>query len=317
MTAPAILCCGDAHIDMVPLRLPDGIVAYRPFPGGSCFNIAVALRRLGVPAGFVGALSTDFLGDLLRERFAAEGIDISRVTTGEEETTLALVSAEVAAPRYVFYDQASASRHWRPAPGLADLAGIEAVHFGSVTLIGEPAAGRYESFAREARRHCLVTLDPNCRPSLVRDAAAYRARIDRMARGSDIVRMSDEDADYLYPGRSAAAIAADLRASGVALVVVTAAAAGATAFAASGERHVPAAPVDVADTIGAGDTFFAAFLTALRQAGRLSRPGLGALAGEDLAAALRFAAKAAAVTCSRPGADPPRLAELEAVLTPA
>ncbi|KQT61221.1 MULTISPECIES: carbohydrate kinase family protein [unclassified Aureimonas] len=307
-----ILTCGDALIDMVPVRRPGEPPSYRPMAGGSCLNIAVALARLGTPAGFVGGISTDFLGDILRDTLTAEGVDLSRATFLDEESTLGLVSLESGSARYVFYDQASASRHWAPSEQALDFADVSAVHFGSVTLIGDPAGARCEAYAAKARRHCLVTLDPNCRPTLVRDPAAYRARIDRMAQLSDIVRLSDEDAAYLYPDTPLDAVASLILDKGARLVVLTRGAAGAAAATRSASAHVPAVAVAVEDTIGAGDSFFAAFLTALSDLGSLDRAAVEYLSPADIEIALRFAARAASLACTKTGANPPYRRELAA-----
>lgn len=309
-----ILTCGDALIDMVPMLRPGEAPGYRPMPGGSCLNIAVALARLGTRAGYVGGISNDFLGDLLRDTLRAENVDLSRASFRDEETTLGLVSLDAQSPRYVFYDQASAGRNWAPSCEALDFTGVSAVHFGSVTLIGEPAGANCEAYAATARPHCLVTLDPNCRPTLVRDATAYRERIRRMVEICDIVRLSDEDAAFLHLGSTPEAVADRLLAAGARLVVVTLGAEGAAAFTRSARARVPASSITVEDTIGAGDAFFAAVLSFLSERNHLDRDALDDLSSLDFEAVLHFANRAGAIACTRVGANPPSRREVDTMV---
>jgi len=300
-----ILVCGDCLIDFMPARTDDGREAYMPAVGGSCLNIATAIGRLGVPAGFVSGVSTDMFGEMITAHMTESGVDISRVTRSARETTLAFVKYSGTSARYVFYDEGSAARMWGFEPARVSLAGIQALHFGSTTLINEPSAGETRRLVEAARGNATIAFDPNCRPSLIADVGAYRRSMEALIGLADIVKVSTEDLDYLRPGAMVENAASDWLGKGAALVIVTDGAAGATAYRRGGKVHRPAHPVRVVDTIGAGDTFHAAMLVKFYESKTLVRARLGKLSENEIGAALDFAGAAAAITCSRPGADPP------------
>lgn len=298
-----ILVCGDCLIDFMPTKLSDG--SYIPAVGGSCLNIATAIGRLGVPAGFVSGVSSDMFGEMIAKHMIDSNVDISRVTRSVLQTTLAFVRYTGTQASYAFYDDGSAARMWRFDPAKVVLTGVECLHFGSTTLINEPSAGETRKLVEAARTTATIAVDPNCRPSLIGDVATYRRKMESLITLGDIVRVSVEDLEYLRPGTTAERAAADWLKGGAALVIVTDGGAGATAYTREGQTHRPAAPSNVVDTIGAGDTFHAAFLVHLSESKALRREKLRALTENDIGRALEFAAQAAAITCSRPGADPP------------
>ncbi len=306
-----ILICGDALIDFVPVRLPDGRDAYHPVAGGSCLNVAVAIGRLGAQVGFVGGISTDAFGAMLAERLTSSRVDIARLTRSDHQTTLAFVRYVGTQAQYLFYDEATASRLWKFDPAQVGLGGVELVHVGSVPLIEPAPHAECRRLVEAARPGATVSIDPNCRPTLIRDPAGYRARIEELLRLADIVRVSTDDLAYLRPSAQADDAAADWLARGASLVIVTAGEAGATAYTKKVRVMRPAQPAQVVDTIGAGDTFHAALLVWLSEAGVLRRESLRALSEDQLGRALVFAGKAAAITCSRPGADPPWRREMD------
>lgn len=307
-----ILVCGDALIDFVPVRLPDGRDAYHPVVGGSCLNVAVAASRLGTPVGFTGGVSTDLFGQMIAGHMEASGVDIGRVTRSGLATTLAFVRYVGTSAQYVFYDDATAARLWRFDAKVVDLAGVELLHTGSTSVINRAPAAELTALIEAARGTALISIDPNCRPSLISDAADYRPRMEAMMATADILRVSLEDLEYLRPSTKPDAAAAEWLERGAALVIVTAGEQGATAYTRGARVHGAAKPVKVVDTIGAGDTFHAALLVWLREADALKRERLRVLTADDLGAALDFAATAAAITCSRPGADPPWRREMPA-----
>ncbi|MGO4715266.1 carbohydrate kinase family protein [Bradyrhizobium sp. 2TAF24] len=311
-----LLSCGDALIDFLPVRAADGRDAMAPVVGGSCLNIAVGMARLGAAAGFVGGLSTDMFGQMIASHATASGVDLRFAARSGRQTTLAFVRMEDGEPRYAFYDEGSAARSWRHVTGAMPFAGIRAVHVGSTTLVDEAAAAHAMALAVEARAAGAgVAFDPNCRPALVTDRAVYRARIADFIAAADIVRMSDVDFAFLHDDADMTAVATQWLAAGARLVVVTRGGAGAQAWhRGAGTVAVQAPQVDVVDTIGAGDSFQAALLVALAAMGRIAPPSLAHASADDIHRALTFAAACAAITCSRPGADPPRRAQLPAAL---
>ena len=302
-----ILSCGDALIDFVPVRAADGREAVRPAVGGSCLNIAVGLARLGIPSGFVGGISTDLFGRMIADHAAASKVDLRHATRTDHQTTLAFVRLIVGESQYAFYDAGTASANWTYRRGSIAFDAIDAVHIGSTTLVHDRGAAEAGSLIADAKATATISFDPNCRPNLVHDQKAYRARMVAFAGNADVVRMSDVDFEYLFGEEDFAARAAALLATGPSLVVVTRGTNGALAWhRAVGAVEVGAPTVDVVDTIGAGDSFQAALLFALRQLGRIERSNLQTIGAADLRRALSFACKCAALTCTRAGADPPR-----------
>jgi len=302
-----ILSCGDALIDFVPVRAADGREAVRPAVGGSCLNIAVGLARLGIPSGFVGGISTDLFGRMIADHAAASKVDLRHATRTDHQTTLAFVRLIVGESQYAFYDAGTASANWTYRRGSIAFDAIDAVHIGSTTLVHDRGAAEAGSLIADAKATATISFDPNCRPNLVHDQKAYRARMGAFAANADVVRMSDVDFEYLFGEEDFAARAAALLATGPSLVVVTRGTNGALAWhRAVGAVEVGAPGVDVVDTIGAGDSFQAALLFALRQLGRIERSNLQTIGAADLRRALSFACKCAALTCTRAGADPPR-----------
>jgi fructokinase len=298
-----ILACGEALIDMLPRLSQAGEPAFAPYAGGAVFNTAIALGRLGAPAGFFSGLSSDLFGDLLRETLAGSNVDASAAHVTDRPTTLAFVRLVGGQASYAFYDENTAGRMLTPAD-LPEV-GAQALFFGGISLVGEPCGTAYEALqAREAPRK-VTMIDPNIRPSFIRDEAAHRARIARMIARADIVKVSDEDLLWIMgPGDVTDQAQAMLR-QGPRLVCVTEGAKGATGHTPQGKVHVAAPRVTVADTVGAGDTFSAGLLAALWKADCLTKAGLAGLADDVLEVALSLGVRAAAVTVSRPGANPP------------
>ena len=301
-----ILSCGEALIDMLPRRSTDGEAAFAPYAGGAVFNTAMALGRLGAPSGFFSGISNDMLGEILAETLTASGVDISLCARSDRPTTVAFVKLVNGQATYAFYDEGTAGRML----ALGDLpelgAEVEAVFVGGICLVNDPAASTYEALqAREAPLR-VTMIDPNIRPGFIAGKeVAYRARIERMVQRADIVKLSDEDLHWLEGTGDLASLARGILAKGPKVVFITEGAAGARAVTASQDRFVAAQKVTVVDTVGAGDTFNAGALAALHQAGALSKSRLAALTDAELDAALSLGTRAAAITVSRPGANPP------------
>lgn len=306
-----ILSCGDALIDFVPVRAADGHQAVRPAVGGSCLNIAVGLARLGIATGFVGGISTDLFGRMIADHASESAVDISHATRSSDQTTLAFVRIVAGKSQYAFYDAETASAKWTYRRGSIPFDGIQAVHIGSTTLVHDRGAGEASALIKDARSTATISFDPNCRPNLVMDMQTYRTRMSAFAGSADIVRMSDVDFDYLHGAEAYAARAEALIAGGASLIVITRGTKGALAWhRRAGALELGAPLVDVVDTIGAGDSFHAALLFALREQGCIERAALRAVGATELRRALSFACQCAAITCTRAGADPPRRNEV-------
>jgi fructokinase len=306
-----LLSCGDALVDFLPARTADGRDALVPMVGGSCLNIAVGMARLGTPTGFVGGISTDLFGRMIADHAAASEVDLRYATRSDHQTTLAFVRTVAGEPQYAFYDEATASRNWVYRHGSIPFDAIDAIHVGSTTLAAAEGAAQALALVEDARGSVAISFDPNCRPKLVRDKAGYVERMNGFAARADIVRMSDVDFEFLYGGDDHAGMAKRFIDSGAGLVVVTRGIKGAQAWhRQAGMIEVEAPTVDVVDTIGAGDSFQAALLVALRALGRIEPGSLARADTRELRRALSFASSCAAFTCGRAGADPPRSAEI-------
>ncbi len=307
----AILCCGEALIDMLPRESTQGERAFAPYAGGAVFNTAIALGRLGAPAGFFSGLSTDLMGEILIETLAAARVDTSLAARSGRPTTLAFVKLVNGQATYAFYDENTAGRLLSVGELPEIPESIGTLFFGGISLVNDPAASTYETFMGRAADLGRVTMiDPNIRPGFITDRAGYRARIGRMMAMADIVKLSDEDLKWLEGEDDLVTLARGLIAKGSKVVLITEGAKGARAVTATQDRFVAATKVEVADTVGAGDTFNAGALAALYQAGALTKSAVAALPDHVLDAALSLGTRAAAVTVSRPGANPPWAHEL-------
>ena len=300
-----ILCCGEALIDMLPRQLAEGGDAFAPHAGGSVFNTAIALGRLGTPVQFFSGLSSDLFGDILRAELARSHVDSAPAAISDRPTTLAFVTLTDGHASYAFYDENTAGRMLQAA----DLpqTDADALFFGGISLVVTPCAAAYEALALREAPQRLVMIDPNIRPSFITDEPAYRARLGRMLGVADIIKTSDEDLAWITGGADAGALFAQ---SAAKVILLTRGSAGVTVLTRNGSAEVPAVQADVVDTVGAGDTFSAGFMAALDKAGLLHKAGLGTASMDDLTAAAGFGAKVAAITVSRAGANPPWAADL-------
>ncbi len=306
-----ILSCGEALIDMLPRTSTQGEACFAPYAGGAVFNTAIALGRLGAPSAFFSGVSTDMLGEILAETLAASRVDTQYLARSGRPTTVAFVKLVQGQATYAFYDEATAGRMLSPdqLPVLPEA--ISTLFFGGISLVNDPAASTYEALqAREAASR-VTMIDPNIRPGFIAGQEdSYRARIGRMIAQADMVKLSDEDLHWLEGPGDLATLARGLLERGPKVVFITEGARGARAVTARQDRFVAATPVTVADTVGAGDTFNAGVLASLHAAGALTKARVAALTDSELDAALSLGTRAAAVTVSRPGANPPWAHEL-------
>ncbi|MBU5948112.1 carbohydrate kinase family protein [Streptomyces griseoincarnatus] len=301
-----IVVAGEALIDLVP-QGAGALATLTPALGGGPFNTAVALGRLGSSTAFCSRVSRDAFGEALLERLEKTGVDVESVQRGDEPTTLAVATVGVdGSAAYSFYVDGTADRLFGEPEALP--AGTRAVSFGTCSLVLEPGASAYEALMREASaRGVFTALDPNIRAGLIADADAYRDRFRSWLPSVSLLKLSEEDAEWL--GGSPR----EWLAAGPAAVVVTRGGDGLTAYTRDGGAYaVPGERVEVVDTIGAGDTVNAALLHGLAERDALSDEGVAGLGAEGWESLLRFSARAAAITCSRAGAEPPYARELEA-----
>lgn len=306
-----ILCCGEALIDMLPRETTSGETAFLPLAGGSVFNSAIALGRLNVPTGFFSGLSSDFFGDVLRDTLAHSNVDYSYSAISDRPTTLAFVRLVDGQARYAFYDENTALRILSESdiPPMNDA--IKAMLFGCISLISEPCGSVYEALMTREAKNRVMFLDPNIRSSFIADREKHLARMKRMIALSDIVKLSDEDLDWFGEKGSHDEIASRWLERGPKLIVITKGPHGADAYTAKATVRVPGVKVDVVDTVGAGDTVNAGILASLYHQGLLSKEAVARLDEDQIHAAVALGVRAAAVTVSRAGANPPWAVEMK------
>jgi fructokinase len=303
-----IVVCGEALIDLVPAGPP---ATWRAAYGGGPANTAVALARLGTPVALACRLSVDNFGRQLRSYLLDAGVDLSLAVSATEPTTLAVVAFdERGSADYQFYVNGTADWQWSPGelPNVLP-PGTRGLHIGSLASILPPAAAVLREWITAHRGDAMVTYDVNVRAALLPEREIYRREVRAWLDAAHVVKASNDDLAWLYPGEDPLDVARRwLDEHDLTLVLVTAGADGAVAVPRGQEPvHVGGVAVEVADTVGAGDTFTAAFLHLVE----LRADGFDRA---SLASALRFAVAAAALACTRKGAQPPTLDEVEKLL---
>ena len=301
-----IVVGGEALVDLV-----DDHGLLTPVPGGGPFNTAISLGRLGIPVAYLGTLSRDDYGSLLAQRLTEAGVDTSLVRLSDAPTPLAVVHGHDGENAYMFYLMGTSLTDLPPdaVPALPEH--VWGIHVGTLGLAIDPPAAAYEALLdREAGRRTIV-LDPNVRPAVFGDQVSYRARFERLAGLADVVKLSDDDAAWIYPNLERADILEHVLGLGPRLVAITMGTDGAVAVSREGKARVPAVPITVVDTVGAGDVFGAALLAALVER-KAIEPGAGRPLDDSLLEeAVAYAVTAAAITCTKRGAVPPSRAEVE------
>lgn len=336
MTSYDVAVAGEAIVDLVATG-PGG--PYLALPGGSPANVAVGLARLGVPTRMLARVSGDAFGRTLREHLEVNGVDTASVVRAAEASSLAIVHH--GADGYDLRIDGTADWQWTdeetawplkdappkdapsqsappknpPPQGTPPEDAPLALHVGSLAMVVPPGADVLARLARRARTHATVSYDPNCRPAVMERFADARERVEALMRAADIVKISDADLEWLRPGADPERFAGELLAAGVSVVAVTRGPAG--SIVTSGRcppRHLPAYRTTVVDTVGAGDSYMSTVLAGLRDRGLLGadrREALRAATAATLAGVFDAAARAAALTCARHGADPPTRMELD------
>ena len=308
-----IVVCGEALMDVFGSGDTPSGMALDARVGGSPFNVALGLARMAQPVSLLASLSRDFLGERLMRALHDEGVDTSTVSRVDAPTTLGLVGMDAqGVPSYAFYGHGGADRQL----GVAALdrlpAGLTALHLGSFSTVVEPIASTLRALVQRTPASTLISYDPNVRLHIEPNLAHWRLLLDWMLSRSQLLKISDEDLGLLRPGETVEQFCEQALRQGVKLVVVTRVQSGAMGrSAASAAVYVPPVVVQTIDTVGAGDTFQAALMTWLAEHNGLNADALGQLDEASLRDALAFSARAAAITCSRRGADLPRRSELD------
>lgn len=302
----AILVGAEALFDLVH----ESPGTLRAHAGGAGFNTARTLGRLQRDIHYLGCLSNDGFGSQLRAALVEDGVKLDTVIDTSLPTTLALVELDAGgSASYHFYSEGTSAPALEPDAALSVLPdNVEMLHVGTLALVMEPTAIALQAVVEAVSATALVMVDPNCRPTFIPDQGTYRRSMAATLHYAHVVKASLEDLEYLEPGRSPTDAARALLDDGPSVALVTMGGEGARIVTATDEIQVPTPPARVIDTIGAGDAFGGAFLAWWN------------LKGTDLAdlnavrEATRFACVVAARTTERPGADPPRLAEVQAAI---
>ncbi|WP_164661167.1 carbohydrate kinase [Tropicibacter sp. Alg240-R139] len=307
-----ILCCGEALIDMIPEPTLGGSDGYVPRSGGAIFNTAIGLGRLGCRTGLLSGISTDMFGHQLMADLRASNVETHWVIRSERPTTLAFVKLSEGHASYSFFDENSAGRMIATDDLPGNVGDVSALYFGGISLACDPGAETYMQFAQMHAGNCVVMVDPNIRPSFVTDEPNFRNRIERMLKLADIVKVSDEDLNWIIPTTDALETkVAQLCSLGPSVVILTRGSSGAQAWLPDGQSvFVASRKVNVVDTVGAGDTFNAGVLAGLSEAGVLTKSAMQTVSVRVIERAIEFGAQVAAINVSRAGANPPWRDEL-------
>ena len=305
-----ILVCGEALVDLFVGAEGHGTMALDGRAGGSPFNVAFGLARLGRKVEFLAGLSNDLVGQRLHRFLVEEGVGARFLHRSDRLSTLSIVDLTSGTPAYAFYGEGAADRDLREEniPPLPDE--IVALHLGSFSTVVEPVGSTLEALARRETARRFISYDPNIRPTIEPDMGVWRAKLAALAACAHLIKISDEDFELLFPGLDPAEKAREWLAGTTCLVVLTRGGEGVRAWSRQHAVELVAPAIELVDAVGAGDTFQAALLTALAETGHLEARALAAIGLPQLQVCLAFAAMAAAITCSRRGADIPRRAEL-------
>jgi len=307
-----INCCGESLIDMISVANAGNESVYAGLTGGAIFNTSIALGRLDVPVGLISGVSTDLFGEKIKKDLTESNVNIKLLIRNEKPTTLAFVDVKNGQANYTFYDENSAgnSIHYSDFPNIPKIANT--LCFGGISLCTEPAASAYEKLFIQEIKNKVLFLDPNIRSTFISDEISYRKRLNKMIASSDILKVSDEDLDWIVAsGSSINEKIEKLHNLGAKLIIVTKGAEGVAAYVKNKKViNLPAQKVNVIDTVGAGDTFNAGFLAKLSKLKLLSKSNIKNLSSKHISMALEYGIKTASITVSRKGANPPLLSEI-------
>lgn len=306
-----IMVCGEALFDVFMDPSGQETLNMQAVRGGSPYNVAIGLARLGSSVRFFGGLSNDPLGAILRRALDVEGVKTDQAPKVAANTTLALVQLDASGlPCYAFYGEGCADRQL----GLKDLpsvgSDVRLVHFGSFSLVVEPVGHTLRAFAQNLSGQRLISYDPNVRPTVVADMDIWRASLKTWLCVADIVKVSHEDLSLLFPSADPLAIVHSWLDEAPSIVVLTQGEKGATGFCRSGTVHIPATSVTMVDTVGAGDAFQAALIHGLSQNQCLTKTALNSLELPEFERILQMAVRASGLTCTRKGANLPYANEI-------
>ena len=306
-----IICCGEALIDMIPSKLDNGETAYMPKIGGAVINTSICLGRLGANVSFLGAVSKDLFGEMIWDELKNSKVDTSFCISSPCNTTLAFANIKNGTTTYSFFDENSSNKNIKLKDVSFNENDIDTLYVGGISLMSEPNGKEIEDFILKEAHKTIVFFDPNIRPSFIENRLIYMQRFENILSQSDIIKISDEDLEWLYPDESFDNLFKKWQELGLSIVVLTKGSDGAIIKTASHEVFACGKKVEVVDTIGAGDIFNGALLFSLSNKNNFTKKDLKNMDEISLEESLKFANKIAAISVGRIGANPPFFDELD------
>jgi fructokinase len=308
-----IAILGEALIDFKST----GALAFQGFIGGSSLNVATATSRLGQATTFLTQISSDLFGKSLREHMTKNGIDTPHVLESDAHSTLAFVEERNGQAHFSFMNSRAADTMYDPQPRPVLPNNLKFMQFGSISLLTDPTSSSITEIIGKHRsslnHNVTVVFDPNCRPALTPDLDGYKRKLRNWLRLAHVVKVSDQDLGWLEPDKALDAVAADWISQGPSVVIITRGEHGSSLYRAGHERlQVPTPKVSVIDTVGAGDTYTAGLMVSLLEHGHERAEQLATHTDQTWLEVMTFAAQAAAINCTRAGANPPTRAEVSA-----
>ena len=312
-----ILCIGEAVIDLFQRPVTGMGEAFFPLPGGCAYNTSIAIGRLKVPVTFMGRLSKSFFGESQLKRLIENNVKDDLLIRCDQNTILAFIKVEEGKePEYAFYDEGTADKLLTKEDLPLLPSDIDCIMFGSISMTMEPIASTIENLIFKESKQKVIAFDPNIRPFMIKDRDVYIKRFEKWAGASTIVKISLEDYEYIQPDVQPQEALEKLIAMGTRLAIITLGPGGAAAMLKRDDGNILKVSVpgikipNLVDTVGAGDTFLGALLSWLSRNNKMSHNAISGLSENDLKDALVFANKAAAIVCTRQGAEPPTLEEI-------
>ena len=306
-----IICCGEALIDMIPTTLDSGETAFIPKIGGAVLNTSICLGRLGANVGFLGAVSKDLFGEQILEELINSKVNTSFCIETSNNTTLAFAKIANGTTTYSFFDENSSNRTICLKDVVLDDSVVDTIYVGGISLMSEPNGTEIENFIAKESSKKIVFYDPNVRPNFIEDRSLFIQRFEKILSQSDIIKISEEDLEWLYPNGSFEEIYKQWLNLGLSIIVLTKGSEGAIIKTKNYEVTSRGEKVEVVDTIGAGDIFNGALLSSLSKHKSFSKKDLINIDKESLEESLKFANKVAAISVGRTGANPPFFNELD------
>lgn len=305
-----IVCCGEALIDMIPATSDNNEAAYIPKVGGAVFNTSMALGRLGADVAFLGSISEDVFGTMILDELKNSNVDTSLCMKTSYNTTISFVTIKDSIVTYVFMDENSSNKNIdlkNVAPLKSE---VNTLYIGGISLMVEPCGNEIELFINKESSNKVVFFDPNIRPSFISDKDIYITRFKNILSQTDIIKVSDEDLEWLCPNKTFEEVSNEWLNIGVNIIILTKGSEGAMVKTKNHEVSSSIKKVEVVDTVGAGDTFNAGFLSSLIKNKNFSKNNISYIESESLLESLKIANAAASISVSRAGANPPYLKEI-------